>query len=189
MASILVVCTGNVCRSPMAEGFLRNALRARLGDGAPPVSSAGIGAWVGSGATPEAVQAAGERGSDIGGHVARLATPDLVEQSSLVLCMAREHRVAVSREAQSAVDRTFTLKELVRLLEHLPGQAEASSDGLPARVREAAEARAHGFAGNPDDEDISDPLGQPLDDYRAIAWELDGWIARLVAGLYGGTDR
>ena len=41
MASILVVCSGNICRSPIAEGFLRRAIGRRLGEGAPSVSSAG----------------------------------------------------------------------------------------------------------------------------------------------------
>ena len=42
-----------------------------------------------------------------------------------------------------------------------------------------------GFQGNPFDEDVADPIGLPLQSYRAIAWELDEWIARLVDGLYG----
>ena len=45
MARVLVVCTGNVCRSPIAEGLLRAAFAERLGDGAPEVSSAGTMGW------------------------------------------------------------------------------------------------------------------------------------------------
>ena len=47
--------------------------------------------------------------------------------------------------------------------------------------------RREGFPGNPRDEDVADPLGQNLDTYRAIAWELDEWIRRLVDGLYGAA--
>ena len=56
MTSILVVCTGNSCRSPIAEGLLRDALAARFGAEAPSVSSAGMWGVEGSSATPEAVR-------------------------------------------------------------------------------------------------------------------------------------
>ena len=62
MTSILVVCTGNICRSPIAEGLLRDALVARFGAEAPTVASAGTWGVEGSAATAEAVTAASERG-------------------------------------------------------------------------------------------------------------------------------
>src|SRR6266478_4761280 len=95
MVSILVLCTGNVCRSPMAEGFLRSSLVHRLGDDAPVVSSAGTLGWEGSGAMPEAVQAAAERDVDIARHIARRLEPSLVEGADLVVSMSQEHREAV----------------------------------------------------------------------------------------------
>ena len=69
MSEILVVCTGNVCRSPMAEGFLRAALDERLGEAAPVVSSAGTAGWDGSGAMEESIRSAEERGVDIRAHL------------------------------------------------------------------------------------------------------------------------
>ena len=75
----------------------------------------------------------------------------------------------------------------------MPGVAPpppgAGPDGLEARVREADAARAGGFAGNPHDEDVADPLGMPLESYRAVAWELDESVARLVDGLFGALPR
>ena len=71
MSEILVVCTGNICRSPMAEGFLRAALVERLGEAAPVVSSAGTAGWDGSGAMDESIRVAQERGVDIRAHLAR----------------------------------------------------------------------------------------------------------------------
>ena len=71
MSEILVVCTGNICRSPMAEGFLRAALVERLGEAAPVVTSAGTAGWDGSGAMDESIRAAQERGVDIRAHLAR----------------------------------------------------------------------------------------------------------------------
>jgi hypothetical protein len=82
-----------------------------------------------------------------------------------------------------AVPRTFTLKELTRVLESRP--ATESDERLDARVGVAAEARASGAPANRFDEDVVDPLGMPLDTYRAIAWEIDEWTDRLVTALYG----
>jgi protein-tyrosine phosphatase len=187
MPSILVICTGNVCRSPMAEGFLRATLRRRFGNQAPVVASAGTSGWEGSGAMPESVEAAEERGVDISGHVARRLTRGDVYDADVVIAMAAEHRDAVSRAMPEAAGRTFTLKELVRLLEALPPPRESIAGELPGRVAEAERLRRAGHVGNPHDEDIVDPLGLPLESFRAIAWELDEWSARLAQTLDGSA--
>lgn len=187
MASILVICTGNVCRSPIAEGMLRAALEARLGDDAPLVASAGTAGWEGSGAMPESVAAAAGHGVDISGHAARRLRPEHARAADLVLAMAGEHREEVARAVPEAAGRTFTLKELVRLLESIPSveATDRPNDRLLGRVRRADELRRSGFAGNPHDEDVVDPLGLPIEGYRAIAWELEEWCARLADGLVG----
>ena len=191
MTSILVVCTGNVCRSPIAEGLLRDALTQRFGEHAPHVTSAGTAGWEGEGAMKESVAAAAERGTDISGHVARKVTGIMVEHAALVVTMATEHRDALSRFSPDTAHKTFTLKELVRLLEHLspmdPTEASAEEPPLAERVAAADGARRDGFAGKPHDQDVVDPLGMPMESYRAIAWELDEWVARLVDGLYGSV--
>jgi protein-tyrosine phosphatase len=179
MRGILVVCTGNVCRSPMAEGFLRGALASRLGEDAPPVSSAGTHGWEGSSATAEAVEAARERGATIEGHRARALTEEMVDAVDLVVCMAREHRDVVRAIRPDAADRTFTLKELVRLLR------DAGDEGRDASERLAAAATRRDAPAPAYDEDVADPLGQPLEAYRGIAWELDTMTGELVAGLWG----
>jgi protein-tyrosine phosphatase len=187
MTSILVVCTGNICRSPIAEGLLRDALTARFGGRAPSVSSAGLVAVEGAGATIEAVEAASERGADISGHRARRLGSVPHADADLVIGMAAEHREATFG-SPSGGERAFTLKELVRLLESLPPvPAGAGPEHLETRIGRAAESRRAGFLGNPLDEDIVDPLGMPFQSYQAVAWELDEWIARLVVGLYGAA--
>jgi protein-tyrosine phosphatase len=184
MAEILVVCSGNICRSPIAEGLLRRALERRVGDDAPRVSSAGSIAADGGPATPSAVEAARELGIDIAGHRARRLSASLAD-ADLIVCMAAEHRDAIAALAPSAADRTFTLKELVRLLERTPLAPDATPPPVAARIEEAARLRATGGSPNPFDEDVVDPLGMSEDTYRAVAWELDRWIERLVAALYG----
>jgi protein-tyrosine phosphatase len=185
MTSILVVCTGNICRSPIAEGLLKAELVARFGDGAPHVSSAGTSGWEGSPATPEGVEAAGELGVDIAGHRARRVRGELLREADLIVCMAGEHRDRLTVQLPEVSGRTFTLKELVRLLEPQP---TASSDASPWTMAPRI-ARAHAMrqvdpTSHPD-EDIADPLGQPMEAYRAIAWELAEWTSRLATGLYG----
>jgi protein-tyrosine phosphatase len=187
MASILVVCTGNVCRSPIAEGMVRSILQTRFGDAAPSVASAGTAGWVGSAADPSSIAAAAELGLDISAHRARQLRADDVRSAELVLAMASEHRDAASRLFPETVGRIFTLKELVLLLEDLP---EAPSSGRPEDVLAAQVSAAHAsrFDAIRDwtrDQDVMDPLGMPPDAFRAVARDLDDWCKRLVDGLFG----
>ncbi|HEY3023853.1 MAG TPA: hypothetical protein VGK11_09480, partial [Actinomycetota bacterium] len=76
MAQVLLVCTGNICRSPMAEALLRSALERRLGGRTPSIGSAGTIARDGAPAMPEAVEAAAELGVDVSGHSARRLRPE-----------------------------------------------------------------------------------------------------------------
>jgi protein-tyrosine phosphatase len=185
MTSILVVCTGNICRSPIAEGFLRDGLARRFGERSPVVSSAGTSGWEGSGAMSESVEAAAERGSDLSGHVARALTATMVQGADLVVCMATDHREQVCALVPDAEGRTFTLKELTRLAEHDPAGEPLGADELGARLATVDSMRRDGFVGNRHDEDIADPLGLPIESYRAVAWELGEWIDRLVPALFG----
>lgn len=185
MASILVVCTGNVCRSPLAEGFLRVALAERLGGETTEVSSAGTIGWDGSGAMPESVRAGAERGIEISSHVARKLTGEDLARTDLMIGMAREHRVTSAALHPEAASRSFTLKELVRLLDELPADLDPASPDIVGRVAAAGQLRHSGFSGNEWDEDVVDPLGMPLSSYRAVAWELQEWTQRLADGLVG----
>src|SRR5262249_25318968 len=118
MAQVLVVCTGNICRSPMAEGFLKELFRLRADDGETiDMSSAGTSAWDGSPATFEAISAAHEREADISEHRARHLAAHYVEQADLVFGMTTEHRDIAIMLVPTAAARSFTLKELVPLLE------------------------------------------------------------------------
>jgi protein-tyrosine phosphatase len=185
MTSILVVCTGNICRSPVAEGFLRGSFATRFGDGAPTVSSAGIAGLEGSPASEESVLAASEYGTDIRDHRGRMLTRAMVD-ADLILGMASEHRETVIDLDPSASGRTFTLKELARLLEELePVEAPALPGSLPDRLAQAQQLRLQGFRGNPLDESVVDPIGLGMTTYRAVAWDLQEWTRRLVTGLFG----
>ncbi|MEX0833948.1 MAG: hypothetical protein WD276_08805 [Actinomycetota bacterium] len=183
MAQILIVCTGNICRSPMAVGFLRSILAERFGDDAPEVVSAGTVGWERHAAVDESIRAAGERDVDITDHQARMLQTDHIANADLVVGMSGEHREKVVSLMPDAAAKTFTLKELVALLEEQPQGGSPSDVG--SRVAAAEKIRDSGFEGNPDDEDVVDPLGLGFDTYRAVAWEIDEFCGRLVDGMFG----
>jgi protein-tyrosine-phosphatase len=85
---VLLVCSGNTCRSPMAEALLKQALEAAGVQGIS-VESAGIGAWDGAPVSEGAYLVLLERGVDLSGHRARLLTPELVAQADVILTMGR----------------------------------------------------------------------------------------------------
>jgi len=111
---ILFICTGNTCRSPMAEGLAQSILAERIGcrvaelaDQGLELMSAGVFAASGTTATDEARQAVLRHGVDISGHRSRLLTPELINSADLILCMTRSHVDDVRRQAPAAAGKTL----------------------------------------------------------------------------------
>jgi protein-tyrosine-phosphatase len=92
--NILFVCTGNICRSPLAEALLRREVAARDLDGVQ-VASAGTGAWDGAPASEGAYLIGLEHELDLSAHRARLLTRDMVRSADLIFTMSRHHRARV----------------------------------------------------------------------------------------------
>ncbi len=107
---VLFVCTGNTCRSPMAAGLLKAKLPPHLKDEVRVVS-AGILGLDGQPATPNAIQAAGERGADIRDHISRGITEKLVAESDIIFCMAQEHRDYILEHFPAYRDNVFLLRD------------------------------------------------------------------------------
>ena len=99
---VLVVCTGNTCRSPMAEGWLSQ----KLGGKGWVVESAGVGAWGGSPASAEAVEAMREIGVDLSGHRSRALSQEQVEGATYILAMTEGHRREIARRFPEAEGKT-----------------------------------------------------------------------------------
>jgi protein-tyrosine phosphatase len=102
---VLVVCVGNICRSPTAEWLLRH----RLKRDDVTVESAGLAALVGNPIDPVAESVLVEHGISPTGHVARQVSPDLINAADIVLVMDRRHKSAVLAQAPHARGKTFLL--------------------------------------------------------------------------------
>lgn len=114
--TILFVCSGNTCRSPMAEALARKALSAKfqvqpnqLEDKGVVVMSAGSFAMPGSRATPQAVEAVRELGADLSGHRSRPLSVELIHQADHIFTMGRSHQQAVQALVPAAREKTTTL--------------------------------------------------------------------------------
>ncbi len=113
---VLFVCTGNTCRSPMAEGIFK-AILARiarcpvdhLSEIGYKVGSAGVMAYIGMPATPEAIQAAAEYDADIREHQSRLLTVEMINDADYIFVMDHGHQAAVRQMSGAAMRKTSLL--------------------------------------------------------------------------------
>jgi protein-tyrosine-phosphatase len=106
-----MICTANICRSPVAEGLLRDRLRQRgLLDWT--VSSAGTWAQVERGASENSVVVMNERGLDINSHVSRMVKREHLCQADLVLCMESGHAEALRAEFYQYAPKIHLLTEM-----------------------------------------------------------------------------
>lgn len=178
---ILLVCTANQCRSPMAEGLLRT----HLADAGIPaiVGSAGLLPG-GAPATHHGVAAMAARGIDTSRHVSRQLDAELVRTTPLIIGMARRHVREAVVTYGAAIERTFTLKELVR-------RGEKVGPRLPTEPvsrwlsRVAAGRVVSDLVGDDPEDDVADPIGRPRSEYEVTADELDDLTGRFVALLVG----
>lgn len=171
---ILIVCTANQCRSPMAEALLRTRLADRGIDGVT-TSSAGL---LPGGAPAAADACRATPGLD--GHVSRQLSAELIDGSDLVIAMARPHLREAAVLSPTAFARTFTLREVVRRATAAgPRGDDEEFDAWLARV--AAGRRIADLVADDPGDDVADPVGQPFDAYRATAAELDELLGRFVA--------
>ena len=174
---VLFLCTGNICRSPMAEALLQRRLTER--GIAARVHSAGM-LYDGRPVSEPSVAVLAARGLDIAAHVSRKMIPGFLEDADLILGMARTHvREAVVSHA-SAWPRSFTMKELVRRGEEV-GQRIAGESLADWLDRVHAGRAVNELLGDSDEDDIFDPFGLPQAVYERTAVEISDLVDRLVA--------
>jgi protein-tyrosine phosphatase len=173
--SILTVCTGNICRSPLAEGLLRMV----LGGLDVTVQSAGTAALVGEPMTEQNQRIAADLGvPDAGQHRARQLTIDQVRAADLVLALTRDHRRQVVELLPKATRYTFTLREFGRLTRAVtPEDLRDAQGAASSRMRDAVEfaAQLRGSLvplDDPADDDVVDPYRLGDEVYRRSADQL-----------------
>jgi protein-tyrosine phosphatase len=181
MLRILVVCTANQCRSPMAEVLLRRALA-----GTPAlVGSAGVSAADGVPATADAVAAMAERGLDLSAHRAARVRTEWTSAADLVLCMERAHVAAIVGRQPEVFPRTFTLPELARIVRERGGRHP--DEPVPAWLARLHDGRRPAdVLGGGRRLDVPDPVGRGRARYEETADQLDG-LCRDVATALGGA--
>lgn len=187
--SILTVCTGNICRSPLAEQLLRAGL-AQWPD--IFVASAGTASLAGH-PMPEQAQSLSR---EFGGahpelHTARDLMPSHLREADLVLALAREHRREAVQMFPKALRRSFTLREFARLIEGVTDADLAAAAALdpsdhPGRLAVLVEVAAsrRGMIvppAHPDDDDVTDPFRRSDAVYRASADQLVPAVNVIVA--------
>ena len=177
---ILVVCTANICRSPMAEVLLRHAAHQRGIDAT--VASAGVRARGGLCASEGSAAAMSALGHRLDDHRSRAVDDAIVDAADLVVAMEARHVVDLVGGRADRFARTFTLRELVERAHRAGERGERPLQDWLDEVGAGRHAAALvGAAGL----DVDDPYGGAPDDYRRCAAELVGLVGRLADELWG----
>lgn len=196
MKQILFVCTGNTCRSPMAEGLLRTmteqaGLEVRI-------RSAGLAAVEGYPISAYSLQILRSKGMK-GELSSSPVTGEAVEWADLILTMTASHKRSLVRQFPHAVDKIHTLKEYTEndpgVLESLKERESLSADleirrslGQPISGSDRQRlAELERFAMEYDT-DIDDPIGGSIEAYKCCADEIEECLAKLVARLRAEAD-
>jgi protein-tyrosine phosphatase len=181
---VTFLCTGNICRSPLAEKVLRQRLT-EAGIMDVSVGSVGLRAVSGSGMDVLPAQIAARSGADPQ-HVARQADDELIRASTLVLTMTRQQRADLVREFPFALKRTFTLSEFVRIVEETPilGLDGTNRRQLFDTVVEAGHQRSS--VALTDGDDIEDPYRRSVETHERVGARIVELVDRLAVGLLLG---
>jgi protein-tyrosine phosphatase len=195
--TVLHVCMGNICRSPMSERLLRAGAAELVGedrvDDLLLSHSTGTGSWhIGSAMNAPAARQLRARGIDPSGFAARRIAAEHIEASDLILTATAAQSSYVLSLRADAASRTFVLGELGRLLPgvdltHLPAFAPdpdvvyargVALVDLADRLRKGAEPQI--------DDDLDDPYGLDDDYFSQIADQIDATVRPLVGVLLKG---
>jgi len=155
--TVLFVCTGNTCRSAMAEGIFKKMLKERAEDNTRlNIISAGIFALPGISPTSEAISVMFEQGIDISQYHAQELQEELIKKVDVILVMTNEHKEYIHKEFPFAQNKTFLLKKFT-----LNNKSECNQN-------------------NEKDYEIIDPIGRKIEFYRIVARELKKNLEKIL---------
>jgi protein-tyrosine phosphatase len=185
---VIFVCTGNICRSPMAEQMLiQKAEKNKL---PIKVVSAGVMAMTGDPMTPQSADAMTIRGFTPTKHISQDLTPKLLEEADLVLTATLDHRSAIARMLPKASKYSFTIDEFARLTSFLRADPEFQEEFkrksketrdqyLKRAMQEAVLLRGM-VPTNLDPKDVIDPYGESIEVYNQVAEHIDVMLEIIV---------
>lgn len=164
--TILFVCTGNTCRSAMAEGIFKKILKERTENYSKfNIISAGISALLGMSPTPEAIKVMTEQGIDISRHIANQVQEDLVKKADLILVMSNTHKDYIKTKFTFAQDKIYLLKEFAQISEFKSIQK------------------------TDENYEVVDPLGRPIEFYRIVARELKENLEKILDKIIKSSNK
>jgi protein-tyrosine phosphatase len=194
--TVLHVCMGNICRSPMAERLLTYAVAERGGsDDVVHSQSAGTGGWhEGEEMNPPAARQVTQRGGDATRFTARKLRADLIDAADLILTSTADQADYVTALRPDAAEKTFVLGEFGRLLPKVDARTLPASDGSPEAVLARGDALVaavdgvrNGASAQPED-DLDDPWGRGEQTFNRVADEIEATVRPLAALLLGTGD-
>lgn len=170
-----MVCTGNLCRSPMAEAVMRYEIERRGCD--IEVASVGTWAYFGNPATDEAIKVLEGRGIDLSTHQSRAMDPKEIRQADVIVAMTSVHRREILHVVPEVESKIVLMKELVEL---------ALDGGLP----DGSEARVDRLLGAERPKwrramDLDDPIGKPIGAYEKTVGLIEAGVGVLIDALCG----
>lgn len=154
--NILFVCTGNTCRSSMAEGIFKFMLQKKNIENIN-VSSAGISAFEGEAANEKAIYTLNKKGIDIKNYRARQLTREIINESDLILTMTSSHKIMILNTVPEHSGKVYTLKEYACIVD----DEEISSKNL----------------------DIADPFGAGYNVYEISAEEIEEQLKKIINNI------
>ena len=164
--TILFVCTGNTCRSAMAEGMFKKMLEERTkGNSKIEVISAGISALPDISPTFEAISVMFEQGIDISQHYAQELQEELIKKADLILVMTNEHKEYIHKEFPFAQNKTFLLKKFT-----INNKSKSNQN-------------------NDRNYEIIDPIGRKIEFYRIIARELKNNLEKILDKIFEENNK
>lgn len=151
--NILFVCTGNTCRSPMAEGMFKSLLKENNIDNII-AGSAGISAFEGDSANEKAIYTLKNKGIDISEHKSMQLTKEIIKNSDLILTMTMGHKKMIANALPEYSSKVFTIKEYV----YIKSNEDLTGKNL----------------------DIADPYGLDYYIYEKCAEEIEENLKKII---------